>query len=201
MRGGGDGNEIWAELGRRGGKQQAVDDLEECCKDLQAITRCGSDKTCIFGRSAGGLLIGNLISRNPSGNLFKHVYAEVPYVDLLKTAANPKLPLTAYEYNEFGNPAKSPLDFESVLNRSPIHTLDPQGAQVNVLCRSGKKDIQVFPYESLKWVYTLRGCNPDDTSKILYINNQSHYTYGREHYLDLAEDFLIINNWLISRDE
>jgi protease II len=202
VRGGGDGNEMWAQLGRLSGKVQAIEDLEECCKDLQVLTGCGPQKTCIFGRSAGGLLIGNLISRNPSGILFKHVYAEVPYVDLLKTASNRRLPLTQYEYDEFGNPARSPLDFELVMNLSPIHTLSPRGAPgINVLCRSGKNDIQVFPYESLKWIYSLRGFNSNDTTKILYVNNQSHYTYGKERHKDLAEDFLIINKWLISRDE
>ena len=197
VRGGGDGNEMWADLGRLFGRKQTVEDVEECCKDLQRITRCNSKTTCIFGRSAGGIVIGNLVSCNPSGELFGNVYAEVPYVDLLKTALNPKLPLTAYEYKEFGNPAAGPLEFEQTMKLSPVHTIGPAGApKVNVLCRSGQEDIQVYPYESLKWIYGLRGNNPRDFSKILYINRQSHVTYGRELYLDLAEDFLVINRWI-----
>jgi len=196
VRGGGDGNEMWADLGRLGHKADAVQDVEACCRHLQDITGTGATNTCLFGRSAGGLLVGNLISRNPHGFLFSMVYAETPYVDLLKTASNPGLPLTAYEYDEFGNPAKGPAEFEQTLNISPIHTLGPRGAPgVNVLCRSGYADIQVFYYESLKWIYTLRGTE-DDPTKILYINQQSHHTYGKEFCLDLAEDFLVIQHWL-----
>ena len=201
VRGGGDGNEMWADLGRLSGKKQGVEDMEAACRDLQEVTGCVPKKTCIFGRSAGGLLVGNMVSSNPSGELFGNVYAEVPYVDLLKTASNPALPLTAYEFKEFGNPVAGPLEFQQALEISPIHTLGPLGApNINVLCRSGEQDIQVYPYESLKWIYTLRGKNGKDTSKVLYINRQSHTTYGRELYVDLAEDFLVINHWILSRN-
>jgi hypothetical protein len=196
VRGGGDSNEAWAELGRLGGKLYAVCDVEACCKDLQKRTGCGPGRTCIFGRSAGGLIIGNMISKHPRGELFKCVYAESPYVDLLKTAANPKLPLTEYEYRDFGNPTASPADFEQTLRISPIHTLPSNGAPgVHVLCRAGKDDIQVYPYESLKWILSLRG-KRKDTTKILYVNTQAHQAYGGELFTELAEDFLIINHWM-----
>ena len=197
VRGGGDGNEMWADLGRLGRKAGAISDVEACCRHLQDITGCEPANTCLFGRSAGGLLVGNLVSRNPSGQLFGAVYTEAPYVDLLKTASNPHLPLSIYEYEEFGNPLKGPAEFEQVLGISPVHMLGPEGAPgVKVLCRSGLNDIQVLFYESLKWIYMLRGANSEDPSKIIYINRQSHHTYGRELCLDLAEDFLVINHWL-----
>jgi len=198
VRGGGDGNEMWADIGRLTGKTQAVEDVEACCRDLQAITGCGPEHTCMFGRSAGGLIVGNLLSRHPSGQLFGAVYAEVPYVDLLKTASNPALPLTAYEYHEFGNPTRGPVEFLKTLEISPIHMLGPGGVPgVKVLCRSGFKDIQVYYYESLKWTYALRGDRQDDDTKILYINKHSHYTTGKELCLDLAQDFFAINHWLL----
>jgi hypothetical protein len=196
VRGGGDSGESWAELGRLGGKMGAVADFEACLRDLQKTTGCGPDRTCIFGRSAGGLLVGNMISKHPSGDLFKCVYAEAPYVDLLKTASNPALPLTPYEYKEFGNPRLGPAEFEQTLRVSPIHTLPVDGAPgVHVLCRSGENDLQVYPYESLKWILTLRGPRKD-TTKILHVNSQSHHTYGTELYTECAEDFMIINRWI-----
>lgn len=196
VRGGGDSNESWAELGRMSGKLFAVADFEVCIKDLQRRTGCDPEHTCIFGRSAGGLLIGNLVSKYPNGELFKCIYAEAPYVDLLKTASNPELPLTEYEYKEFANPRKGPADFEQALRMSPIHTLPADGAPgVHVLCRSGSNDIQVYPYEALKWILTLRG-NRKDTNKILHVDSNYHHTYGAEMYVEYAEDFLIINRWL-----
>lgn len=196
VRGGGDSNDSWAELGRMSGKLFAVADFEASIKDLQRRTGCGPEHTCIFGRSAGGLLIGNLVSKHPNGELFKCVYAEAPYVDLLKTASNPALPLTEYEYKEFANPRRGPADFEQALRMSPIHTLPAGGAPgVHLLCRSGANDIQVYPYEALKWIFTLRG-NRKDVNKILHVDSNYHHTYGAEMYVEYAEDFLIINRWL-----
>jgi len=196
VRGGGDSNEAWAELGRLGGKLGALDDFTAALKDLQKKTGLAAGRTCIFGRSAGGLIIGNMVAKYPRGDLFRCVYAEAPYVDLLKTASNPKLPLTAYEYKEFAQPRAGPAEFEQALRMSPIHALPADGApSVAVLCRSGAGDLQVFPYESLKWILTLRGVRAD-TSKILHVNSQAHHTYGGEMYLEYSEDFHIINHWL-----
>jgi hypothetical protein len=193
IRGGGDGNEMWADLGRLGGKKTEFDDVEACVKDLQRLTRCKPANTVLFGRSAGGLIIGNLAARWPRGELAGIIYAEVPYVDLLKTAANPQAPLTPYEYKEFGNPRAGLIDFEAALEISPIHQLGTKGAPgIKVLCRTGTADIQVFPYESLKWITALRGGKKDDT-KLLYIDNEGHRSNKTE--TEYAEDFAIINSW------
>jgi len=196
-RGGGDGNEMWEEIGRREGKIDSVNDADACCIDLQKITGCGPKQTCIFGRSAGGLIVGNMAARYPHGERVGIIYAEVPYVDVLKTASNPDLPLTQYEYREFADPRRSPYHFEQALRISPIHQLGPTGAPgIKVLCRTGLKDMQVFPYESLKWILTLRGRRKGVDSKLLYIGHDGHSSskeiIGGEH----AEDFLIINNWI-----
>ena len=193
IRGGGDGNDMWADLGRLEGKKREFDDVEVCIRDLQRLTGCKANSTVLFGRSAGGLIVGNIAARWPLGNLVGIIYTEVPYVDLLKTAANPKLPLTEYEYKEFGNPRAGLADFESALEISPIHQLESQGAPgIKVLCRSGVHDLQVYPYESLKWIEALRG-NRKSGDKILYIDNDSHHSKSvfKEH----AEDFAIIMRW------
>jgi dipeptidyl aminopeptidase/acylaminoacyl peptidase len=194
IRGGGDGNEIWADIGRLGGKKRALDDAEACIHELQRITKVSSKNTVIFGRSAGGLIVGGLAARWPQGKLFSIIYTEVPYVDLLKTAANPKLPLTVYEYEEFANPRAGLAEFEEALAISPIHQLGPEGAPgVRVLCRSGIHDIQVYPYESLKWIEALRG-GRKDTTKIVYIDNDGHHSM--KMYKEYTIDFLIINKWI-----
>uniref|UniRef100_A0A6C0K098 Peptidase S9 prolyl oligopeptidase catalytic domain-containing protein n=1 Tax=viral metagenome TaxID=1070528 RepID=A0A6C0K098_9ZZZZ len=194
VRGGGDGNEVWADLGRLDGKQGALDDVEACIKDLQKETKVLPHATVLFGRSAGGLIVGNMAARWPLGELFGIIYTEVPYVDLLKTAANVRLPLTEYEFEEFGNPRAGLAEFEAALAISPIHQLGPQGAPgIKVLCRSGIHDIQVYPYESVKWINALRGDRKDET-KILYIDNEGHHTL--KIYREYAIDFLIITKWI-----
>ena len=197
VRGGGDSNETWAQLGKLEGKLQGVADFEASCKDIQKRTGCGPKRTCIFGRSAGGLVVGNLVSRHPKGGLFSYVYAEAPYVDLLKTAANLAIPLTEYEYKEFANPRSGPTEFERALHMSPIHMLPEEGVpDIHVLCRGGANDVQVGAYEALKWIYTLRGKREKDPRKLLYVNQYGHHTYGADLFSEYAEDFVIMNDWI-----
>jgi oligopeptidase B len=136
--------------------------------------------------------------RNPGGELAGHVYTEVPYVDVLQTASNPALPLTEYEYLEFGNPLQSLGDFETMLRLGPVTGLGSQGAPgVSVVCRSAENDSQVFAYESVKWMDALRGGGGKGTgggaAKLLCISGgQGHFTRGAEKDIQRAEDFLLL---------
>jgi len=193
IRGGGDGNEVWADLGRLKGKEGALNDVEACIRVLQKTVNVSARSTVLFARSAGGLIVGNMAARWPLGNLFGMIYTEVPYVDLLKTASNPRLPLTEFEYEEFGNPRAGLIEFENALAISPIHQLGPRGAPgIKVLCRSGIHDIQVYPYESLKWIEALRGGKSDKT-KIVYVDDEGHHS--SKIFKEYAIDFVIINKW------
>ena len=198
VRGGGDHREAWAEAGRREGKLGGVVDLEACVFAMQKVVGVGPAQTCLFGRSAGGYLVGAAVVRSPGGGLAGHVYTEVPYVDVLQTASNPALPLTEYEYLEFGNPLENLTDFETMLRLGPVTGLGPQGAQgVSVICRSAENDSQVFAYESVKWMDALRGGGGNgsarDAAKLLHISGgQGHFTRGAEKDIQRAEDFLLL---------
>lgn len=201
VRGGGDSDDAWAAAGRLGGKEAGIDDFEAVILHLQGLTSVEPARTCIYGRSAGGLMVGGIAGRHPAGGLARLVYTEVPYVDMLKTAADATLPLTPAEYLEFGNPAAGPAEFAQTMRSSPIHRLGPEGAAgLRVVCRTGVFDIRVYPYESLKWILTLRGVSgsgsgvraaPDE--KYLAVGAEGHFSRGqsRQHYL--AEDLVVLN--------
>jgi len=192
IRGGGDHNDAWAQEGRLAGKERGVEDYEACVRALQKVTGVAAENTCLFGRSAGGYLMGLSVLRNPGGELARSVYTEAPYVDVLQTSSNVKLPLTVYEYLEFGDPAHSIADFEMLLRLSPVGAT--QGAPgVFVLCRAGLNDRQVYAYESVKWMDALR--LRGGLKKILFLTKGvGHNAYGDLVAKERAEDFIILCN-------
>ena len=194
IRGGGDHNQMWAYMGKKEGKIGGIEDFEACIRAIQGHIGLGADKTCIFGRSAGGYLVGSTLVRNTDGNLFKYLYTESPYVDVLQTSTNPDLPLTLGEYGEFGDPARSIADFETILRIGPVSGLGTNGVPgIFVLCRAGTKDRQVYAYESAKWITILRGKNTGDDTKLLFISEgEGHAVYGKKGAQERAEDYLIL---------
>jgi len=201
VRGGGDDTDLWAQKGRLHGKLQGIEDFEACIRAVQRITGVRAEATCLYGKSAGGFLVGATIVRNPTGDLFSSVYTEVPYVDVLQTAANVDLPLTKFEYNEFGDPAHKIADFEFLLHLSPVSGLPAEGApNIFVLCRVGMNDRQVFAYESVKWMDALRGASKGDGElKLLYVTDGvGHNVHGEKVYKQQAEDFLVLCKKLLA---
>jgi protease II len=205
VRGGGDIDERWTEVARRNNRHVVVDDFEAIIRNSQRKLELGPDKTVIYGRSAGGLPIGAIVSRFPDGTLVGAAFTEVPYVDVLRTSSNPKLPLTIGEFKEFGNPKERILNFKELLSVSPIDTLPPGGAPgVFVLSRVGLLDKQVLAYESFKWIQRLRGeATPDEShpsnprGKYVTIERNEAHQYSYKVFSKCrAHDLAIMNAWV-----
>lgn len=205
VRGGGEKDFNWAEGGRRENRHHSVEDMISVIKACRNLLSVSAEKTAIYGRSAGGFLVGSTLARVPDGSLFGAVFSEVPYVDILRTSSNPKLPLTIGEYDEFGNPAERLKDFAEMLKISPINSLPLEGVARNVLVitRTGLLDYKVFPYEPYKWVQHLRGylspsmANPSDPKgKFIDYEASEGHSYGEKHFAQArAEDLSILEAW------
>jgi hypothetical protein len=194
VRGSGDVNIEWAESAKTTNKILSFIDFENCIKQLQKKYTISPKNTCIYGRSAGGYLVGAVVSRNPTGNLFKMVYTEVPYVDVLRTTSNKGLPLTTLEYDEFGNPNNGIYEFRKLMEYSPVDSLDYNNPpDLYVLIRTSENDSQVYAYESYKWLTELRGKNKNDMRKILfYTKNKGHFVHDFTNY---SQDFFLLNSF------
>ncbi len=207
VRGGGDKSFKWADEARRENRIKSIEDYEAVIKASQIKNKLSNEQTVLYGRSAGGIPVGAVISRNPSGKLFKAVYTEAPYVDILRTSTNPDLPLTIGEYEEFGNPKENPIQFASLLKLSPVNSLPLDGApNIFVIDRVGLKDRQVYAYESFKWIQMLRGyglgCDSVITKPnkkyITFEKDEGHH-YSPDKFIKAkATDLAILETWLKS---
>jgi prolyl oligopeptidase PreP (S9A serine peptidase family) len=178
---------------------RAVEDFEAVVQAARRATGVPAERTVISGRSAGGIIVGALVARHGDGDLFGAAFAEVPYVDLLRTTTNPDLALTTVEYNEFGDPARRIVDFVTALGVSPIDQVAGRGAPgVFVLARTGGNDTQVYPYEPLKWARRLReGPATDMAGKLLgYVPDEGHFYSPAADLAARSTDLALLDAWV-----
>ena len=184
-RGGGDDSEAWTFAGQREKHVKTVEDFESVVRASQKLTGLGPDQTIIYGRSAGGGIVGATTMRNPDGDLMGTTFTEVPFVDYLRSMTNPELGLTPSGLSEFGDPMKDPWIFRETLRLSPMDSMPVDGAPgVFVLVRTGLKDQQVAPFEPVKFIQKLRGTNPSGAEdKYLFFEPKEVHTYSGEAFV------------------
>ncbi len=102
IRGGQELGREWYESGKLLKKKNTFTDFIACALHLIRANYTRPDRLFAQGGSAGGLLMGAVINMKPE--LFKGVIAQVPFVDVVTTMLDPSIPLTTFEYDEWGNP-------------------------------------------------------------------------------------------------
>jgi oligopeptidase B len=180
---------------------KTIEDFEAVVRDAQRKFHISPARTVIYGRSAGGMMVGATTARNPDGRLMGATYTEVPFVDGVRSQTNPRIPLVESGFSEYGNPIESVANFRALFSISPMNTMPTDGAPgVFVLCRTGLKDLQVLPYEPVKWVQRLRGnSNPPAGKFLAYEKDEAHvYTIPR-YYEARGHDLAILDLWAEGR--
>jgi oligopeptidase B len=119
------------------------------------------------GGSAGGLLIGAVINLEP--NLYDGAVADVPFVDVVTTMLDETIPLTTFEYDEWGNP-NQPEYFEYMLSYSPYDQVAAV-SYPHLLVTTGLHDSQVQYWEPAKWVAKMRATKIDNGNLLLLKTN------------------------------
>ena len=196
IRGGGDHTLAWADAARTWKREQALNDFEDVIRDAQAFTGISPKKTVVYGRSAGGLLIGSIAAKYGT-KLFGTVYGEVPYLDVLRTTTNPALPLTQLEYEEFGNPAEKLIDLATLVRISPVDRIPEGGLPgLRVLLRTGENDMQVFTYEPVKWITKARTGQEDGYKLLASKEKEGHFVSGDSLVEERATDLAILLAWI-----
>ena len=105
---------------------------------------------------------------NMAPNLYDGVIADVPFVDVVTTMLDDTIPLTTFEYDEWGNPNEKEY-YEYMLSYSPYDNI--QSVEYpHLLVTTGLHDSQVQYWEPAKWVARLRKQRRGDNLLLLKTN-------------------------------
>ncbi|MHB8378758.1 MAG: S9 family peptidase [Acidimicrobiales bacterium] len=162
VRGGGEMGRSWYEMGRLAQKPTTFSDFVTVARWLVREGWTTHEQLAARGASAGGLLMGAVMNADPE--LFHAVVAEVPFVDVVTTMLDDSLPLTAGEWEEWGNPHASATSYRTMKSYSPYDNVraDVDGEAVvypHVYATGGLNDSRVGFWEPTKWVLALRDAN------------------------------------------
>ena len=192
VRGGGEmGHHRWYEAaGKYLAKRNTFTDFVDCAEALLASGVAKPGALSCEGRSAGGLLVGNVVNMAPE--TFCAGIAGVPFVDLMVTMCDPSIPLTTEEWEEWGNPNEAKYH-EYMMSYSPIDNVRQGATYPKMLIVSGLNDPRVAYWEPTKWAQVLRAkvANGDEVLLKMdlaagHFSAADRYRYLRELAFDYA---------------
>ena len=164
VRGGGELGRQWYESGKKEHKRRTFTDVVAATRHLGARSDIDADRVVLMGGSAGGLLVGAVLNLAPE--LYCGAVAAVPFVDPLTSMLMPELPLTALEWEEWGNPLDSAEVYRTMKAYSPYENVSARDYPP-ILAVTSLHDTRVLYVEPAKWVAALRHENPDKREQIL----------------------------------
>ena len=166
VRGGQEMGKHWYENGKLLKKKNTFFDFIDSGKELIANGYADPNRLFAMGGSAGGLLMGAIMNYEPE--LWKGVIAAVPFVDVVTTMLDETIPLTTFEWDEWGNPANQEY-YDYMLSYSPYDNVEAKDYPAT-LVTTGLFDSQVQYWEPAKWVAKLREYKTDNNPLYMYCN-------------------------------
>jgi oligopeptidase B len=160
VRGGEEMGRRWYDDGKMMNKKNTFNDFIDVAEHLVEKGYTSRERLVANGASAGGLLMGVIATWRP--DLFRAVVADVPFVDVINTMLDASIPLTAPEWEQWGNP-HNPEHYAYMKSYSPYDNVAPM-EYPKLLVTTSFNDSQVMYWEPAKWVAkiraTKRGANP-----------------------------------------
>jgi oligopeptidase B len=152
------GMKFWEE-GKMLNKKNTFEDYISCAKFLIDQKYTSKGNVIGYGGSAGGLLMGAVVNNTPE--LFLGIIMAVPFVDCLTTNLDHSLPLTAGEFNEFGNAKENIEHFKYIKSYSPYHNIKKMDYP-HILITTSLSDNRVLFDEPTKFTAKLRDEKTDN---------------------------------------
>ena len=183
IRGGQEMGRSWYDDGKMMKKKNTFNDFVDVGEFLVAEGYTSKDRMLANGGSAGGLLMGVVANMRP--DLYKAIIAAVPFVDVINTMSDASIPLTAQEWEQWGNPAR-PDEYAYMRTYSPYENVEHK-AYPAMLVTSGLNDSRVAYWEPTKWVARLRELKTDTNPLLLRMNMGAGHGGSSGRYERLKE--------------
>jgi oligopeptidase B len=166
IRGGQEMGRAWYDQGKMMNKKNTFNDFVDVGQYLVDNKYTSADRLIANGGSAGGLLMGAVVNMRP--DLFRAVVADVPFVDVINTMMDASIPLTAQEWQQWGDPHDS-TQYAYMRSYSPYDNVERK-AYPWMLVTTSLNDSQVGFWEPAKWVAKLRSMKTDNNPLYIKIN-------------------------------
>jgi oligopeptidase B len=172
IRGGQEMGRQWYENGKLLKKKNTFTDFVDVSKALIQKGYTSADQLVAAGGSAGGLLMGAVANMSPQ--TYDVIVSHVPFVDVLTTMLDETIPLTTFEYDEWGNPNDKTY-YDYMLSYSPYDQVARQDYP-DMLVMTGLHDSQVQYWEPAKWVARLRHLKTDKNLLLFKTNMEAGHS-------------------------
>jgi oligopeptidase B len=166
IRGGAELGRAWYEHGRLLHKKNTFTDFIACAERLIAAGYTRPAQLAISGTSAGGLLVSAVANARPE--LFRAVLARVPWTNVIAALIDRDLPLTAIEWDQWGDPQVEE-QYRYLRSYDPYEHVEAK-AYPHILATAGLNDLQVPYWDPAKWVARLRARKTDENLLLLRTN-------------------------------
>ena len=164
IRGGMERGMKWWKEGKLLNKKNTFEDYLAAGDYLVKKKYTSKKKVIGFGGSAGGLLMGAAVNKNP--DLFLAIIMAVPFVDSLTTNLDHTLPLTVGEFDEFGNAKENKEHFDYIYSYAPYNNIKKM-EYPHMLITTSLSDNRVLFDEPLKFTAKLRDYKTDNNLLLL----------------------------------
>ena len=164
IRGGMEKGMKWWKEGKLLNKKNTFEDYIAVAKFLINKKYTSKSKIIGMGGSAGGLLMGAVVNKEPE--LFLGMIMAVPFVDSLTTNLDHSLPLTIGEFDEFGNAQDNKEHFDYIFSYAPYQNIKKMDYP-HILITTSLSDNRVLFDEPTKFTAKLRDYKTDNNLLLL----------------------------------
>ena len=164
IRGGLERGMKWWKEGKLLNKKNTFEDYISVANYLIEKKYTSKGKIIGMGGSAGGLLMGAVVNKEP--DLFLGIVMAVPFVDSLTTNLDHSLPLTVGEFDEFGNAKDNEEHFKYIYSYAPYNNIKKMNYP-NMLITTSLSDNRVLFDEPAKYTAKLREYKTDNNVLLL----------------------------------